>query len=81
MTHRAVVFDITRLATRVSRPVPNGIDRVDIGYARHFLSHERGGLGALLGPNGPRAVDNAATADVVAMIQRHWQETGPPDDD
>ena len=81
MTQRAVVFDITRLATRVSRPVPNGIDRVDIGYARHFLSHERGGLGALLGPNGPRAVDNAAAADVVAMIQRHWQETGHPDDD
>ncbi len=57
---RDVIFDLTRLATRFSRSTPNGIDRVDLGYAQHFLSENRGGRGALLGPAGLRAVDNRA---------------------
>jgi hypothetical protein len=36
-----VIMDVTRLATRLGRAVPNGIDRVDIAYAKHFLGGHR----------------------------------------
>lgn len=71
---RPIVYDITRLITRFSRPVPNGIDRVDIGYASHFLSSDRGGVGALLGATGPRAIDNAFAHRVASSIADHWNE-------
>jgi glycosyltransferase involved in cell wall biosynthesis len=78
---RDVIIDIARLATRFSRPVPNGIDRVDLGYAQYFLSSERGGQGAVLGPTGPRAVANPAARQIVAAIATHWRETGRAEDD
>ena len=81
MAPRDVIFDITRLATRFSRPTPNGIDRVDLGYAQHFLSESRGGRGALLGPAGLRAVDNRAGRTLVDAIAGHWRETGRIEDD
>lgn len=78
---RDVVFDLTRLATRFSRTTPNGIDRVDLGYAQHFLSEARGARGALFGPAGLRAVDNAAGRAIVDAIGGHWRETGRVEDD
>lgn len=73
---RDVIFDLTRLATRFGRPTPNGIDRVDLGYAEHFLSESRGGRGALFGPAGLRALDNRAGRSIVDGISRHWREAG-----
>lgn len=78
---RDVIFDLTRLATRFSRSTPNGIDRVDLGYAQHFLSASRGGRGVLLGPAGLRAVDNRPSRAVVDAIAEHWRETGQVEDD
>jgi glycosyltransferase involved in cell wall biosynthesis len=78
---RDVIFDLTRLATRFSRPTPNGIDRVDLGYAQHFLSESRGGRGALLGPAGLRALDNPAGRSIVDAISGHWREAGRVEDD
>lgn len=37
---QAIVYDITRLVTRMFNVTPNGIDRVDFAFARHFLSAE-----------------------------------------
>jgi len=78
---RDIIFDITRLATRFSRPTPNGIDRVDLGYAQHFLSEARGGRGTILGPAGIRAVDNQAARAIVDAIAEHWREEGRAEDD
>ncbi len=78
---RPVVFDVTRLMTRFSRPTPNGIDRVDIGYAQHFLNAERGAQAALFGLGGVRAVQTSAAQAVVEAVARHWQEGGEPDAD
>jgi len=78
---RPVVFDISRLVTRFTRPVPNGIDRVDLSYAEHFLSAARGGLGAILGPTGPRAVGNAMAGRIASAIREHWREEDPVEDD
>lgn len=78
---RDVIFDITRLATRFSRTTPNGIDRVDLGYAQHFLSEARGGRGAILGPIGVRAIDNLAARGIADAITKHWREEGRAEDD
>lgn len=74
MSRRPVIYDISRLATRFSRPTPNGIDRVDLAYAKHFLASERGAQGALLGPMGPRAVENKAARRIVDALEGHWGE-------
>jgi glycosyltransferase involved in cell wall biosynthesis len=34
---RPIVFDATHLVTRLGRRATTGIDRVDLGYARHFI--------------------------------------------
>ncbi|MGO4682112.1 glycosyltransferase family 4 protein [Hyphomicrobium sp. 2TAF46] len=80
---REVVFDLSRLATRFSRSAPNGIDRVDLRYAQHFLSHSRGGRGVLAGPLGPRVVENLSARHLLEDLTAHWREemsvgAGPP---
>ena len=81
MTLRPVIYDIARLATRFSRPAPNGIDRVDIGYAKHFLSAERGAQGVVLGPFGPRAIEHGRAARISSAVEAHWGEHDKPDND
>lgn len=76
MNAPAIVYDITRLATRFSRPAPNGIDRVDLAYARHFLSAGAPGQGGLLNPTGPRLVAPGAARQLVSAIEQNWSEAG-----
>ena len=49
MTDRPVVFDLTRLVTRLTHASPTGIDRVDLAYAttghRAWTGTEHGWLG------------------------------------
>lgn len=71
---REVVFDLSRLATRFSRSTPNGIDRVDLRYAQHFLSHSRGGRGVLAGPLGPRLIENLPARRLLDDLTAHWRE-------
>jgi glycosyltransferase involved in cell wall biosynthesis len=81
MSQLNVVFDMSRLATRFSRPVPNGIDRVDLAYARHFTSLNGRNSAMLLGPLGPRVVQSAAAQRVIDVIETHWGEAGKPGDE
>ncbi|MBU1213221.1 MAG: glycosyltransferase family 4 protein [Alphaproteobacteria bacterium] len=74
MSAPAIVYDITRLATRFSRPAPNGIDRVDLAYAQHFLGEGNAGFGAMLNPLGPRLVDSEAAGSLVSGIVGNWAE-------
>src|ERR1700730_13157759 len=77
-----VAFDITRLATRVLNLTPNGIDRIDFAFARHFLDPaRRARLAIMMTPLGPRAIAAAAARDIVEGISIHWGEEDTPEHD
>jgi glycosyltransferase involved in cell wall biosynthesis len=79
---REVVLDICRLATRLMRLTPNGIDRVDASFAGHFLAADvpnRKGL--LFTPLGPRAIRASAARDIFEGVQTQWRERERPEFD
>ena len=77
-----VAFDITRLATRVLNLTPNGIDRIDFAFARHFLDPARqDGLAIMMTPLGPRVIAAAAARSIVDGISIHWGEQDKPEHD
>ena len=72
-----VIMDVTRLATRLGRAVPNGIDRVDLAYAEHFLGCEHDAIGALIGLGGvPRLIERPVAASLVDSVAAGWGEDG-----
>lgn len=77
LTMSPVVYDITRLLTRMaSAPTPTGIDRVDFAYAGHFLSDvapdNHRALALMV--RGPRTIAAPVAARAIATISRNWQE-------
>jgi glycosyltransferase involved in cell wall biosynthesis len=78
-----IVYDITRLAMRVVDATPNGIDRVDLALARHFLSRrDPPGQGAIyVGALGHRLVSNDGAIDLIDSIEAHFGERANPDAD
>lgn len=70
-------MDVTRLATRLGRAVPNGIDRVDLAYAQHFLGGEHDAMGAVIGLAGvPRLIERPVAASLVESVAAGWGEDG-----
>jgi hypothetical protein len=51
-----IAFDLTRLFIGPIAPTPRGIDRVDLGYARHFFEHWNGDCVGILPTPWPRGV-------------------------
>jgi glycosyltransferase involved in cell wall biosynthesis len=79
---REIVLDICRLATRLMRLTPNGIDRVDASFAAHFLAADVPNRKAfLLTPLGPRAVSLSAARRILEGVQHQWREQGRPETD
>ncbi len=77
-----VAFDITRLATRVLNVTPNGIDRINSAFARHFLDPARQDrLAIMMTLLGPRVIAAAAARDIVEGISVHWGEEDKPEHD
>lgn len=77
---RPVVYDFSRLPTRVLNPTPNGIDRIDMHLARHFLARDPA-WPLMFGLRGPRlrpATDARAWLD---RLEALWRETGAADVD
>jgi glycosyltransferase involved in cell wall biosynthesis len=71
-----VAYDVTRLATRIVNATPNGIDRVDLALARHFLD-KRGALDSgmlFLGPLGHRVIDYSGARETLEAIHSHLGE-------
>jgi glycosyltransferase involved in cell wall biosynthesis len=82
VAQRPVVYDITRLVTRVFKRTPNGIDRVDSAMAGHFLARDvahRSGL--MMTAIGPRVLTPAGARDAIEDIRKHWGEDAEPDAD
>ncbi len=77
-----VALDLARLFIGPLHRTPRGIDRVDLGYARHFLQRWTGPCFATLPtPWGVRSFDRKCALDVVDAVDHHWRETGTADDD
>lgn len=77
-----IAFDITRLLLGPFVPSPRGIDRVDLGYAAHFLGRWRGdSVATVLTPFGVRAIDREEALRVIDRVIAHWGEEKDPDSD
>jgi glycosyltransferase involved in cell wall biosynthesis len=73
-----IAYDLSRLIWHYTAPAPNGIDRVDLAYARHFLCrHPKPALGVCLGGLWPATVDAADARPLLAAVDRHWHAGGP----
>ncbi len=75
MDRRPVVYDISRLITRVFDRTPNGIDRVDFALANHFVDPNvplRSGM--MLTAFGPRVVTPRSAREALDNIRKHWGE-------
>jgi glycosyltransferase involved in cell wall biosynthesis len=72
-----ILFDVTRLLTRLRFGAPTGIDRVDLAYADRYLT--RGGEnGALsLTPLGARLLREDATHAVLDALRSRWRDAAP----
>lgn len=74
----AVVYDLSRLTTRVLNPTPNGIDWIDRLFADHFLTARRDETWPLLfGPFGPRLFAPGLLPNPTEALARQWD--GPTD--
>jgi glycosyltransferase involved in cell wall biosynthesis len=79
---RWIAFDLTRLFIGPMAPVPRGIDRVDLGYARHFFEHWSGDcVGVLPTPWGIRWFNRDRSLRVVNFIEDFWGETSDAESD
>jgi len=70
-----VAYDVTRLAMRYAVPTPNGIDRIDIAYARHFLAApntKRVGT-FLYGPQ-PALFESSHLMPLLTAIDKSWRD-------
>jgi len=75
----SVAYDITRLATRVMNRTPNGIDRIDIAFAQHFVgSFSEDHAGLMMTLLGPRVITSEGSRDIVDGISKNWREDEDP---
>ena len=81
MTGRPILVDTTRLLTRLKHPSPSGIDRVDLAYARRFLTGGPDRLAVGIGYFGPRLLPEAQRETLIRTITERWREDLPADRD
>ncbi len=68
-----VVYDLSRLSTRVLNATPNGIDWIDRLLADHFLESRSADTWPLLfGPFGPRLFAPGLLPNPTAALERQW---------
>lgn len=81
MSARPIVVDTTRLLTRLKHPSPSGIDRVDLAYARRFLTGapDRAALAAT--SFGMRYLPARLERALQRRIAERWKEELPADQD
>jgi len=79
---RPIVYDMTRLAIRLVKRTPNGIDRVDSAFARHFISTAQpDNAGLMMTLLGPRLVSQNTARAIIDSVSSHWGEADEPDRD
>jgi hypothetical protein len=71
-----IAFDLTRLFIGPITTTPRGIDRVDLGYARHFFEQRNGDcVGVLPTLWGIRWFNRDRSMNVINFIEDFWGET------
>jgi glycosyltransferase involved in cell wall biosynthesis len=75
-----VFLDITRLATRIFRSGPTGIDRVEYAYARHMID-DSGTVCLFTAPVFSGAIRAPRARDILARVERAWRLDARPEDD
>ena len=82
MSRRPLLYDITRLVTRIFNRTPNGIDRIDFALANHFINADQSDRsGLMITPLGPRVLKPGAARDAIDNIRKHWGEDEAPESD
>jgi glycosyltransferase involved in cell wall biosynthesis len=82
MRRRPLVYDITRLVTRIFSRTPNGIDRVDFAMANYFIdSEQRDRSGLMITALGPRVLPPLAAREAIDNVRKHWGEDDEPEKD
>lgn len=78
----AIVYDMLRLFLGAGSATPRGIDRVDLGYARHLFEHWRGDCQGLLPtPWGLRLYERTRVLRSLDRLESLWRERRAADDD
>jgi glycosyltransferase involved in cell wall biosynthesis len=69
-----IAYDVTRLVRRYGAPSPNGIDRIDLAFARHFLpSAETANVGVyLLAHLRPSLLETPELARLLGEMEQSW---------
>ena len=78
---RPVLFDTTRLLTRLRHAAPTGIDRVDVAYLRHYVSGRRDSRGVAIVRATTRILPEEKTSALRDRIATRWNEDVPADGD
>jgi glycosyltransferase involved in cell wall biosynthesis len=72
--NRFVAYDVTRLVRRYAVPSPNGIDRIDLAYARHFLARPHAsGAGVYMHGLQPALLHGRVVAALLSEIEANWR--------
>jgi glycosyltransferase involved in cell wall biosynthesis len=75
-----IYLDVTRLATRVLRSSPSGIDRVEYAYAKHLID-QPGVVGVFTVPVFSGALRRERALDILARVERAWRLDATAKDD
>lgn len=81
MPNRPILFDTTRLLTRLKHPTPSGIDRVDLAYAHHYLTEPGERLGVSVGHFGSRILPRRWLDRLMVTVNARWKEELPAERD
>src|SRR5579863_1921385 len=82
MQRRPLVYDISRLISRIFNRTTNGIDRVDFALANHFIDPEQSDRsGLMITVIGPRVLKPIAARQAIENIRKHWGEDDEPEKD
>ena len=80
-TERMKLFlDITRLATRIFRSGPTGIDRVEYAYAHHLID-DPATICVFTAPVFSGAIRSARARDILTRVERAWRLDASAEDD
>ena len=67
-----IFLDVTRLATRIFRRNPTGIDRVEYAYAKHLMESQ-GTVCVFTAPVFSGAIRRTRALDILSRVERAWR--------
>lgn len=75
-----VAFDLTRIFFGPLQMTPRGIDRIEVGFAEHFLREWSGdSVATLPSPLGARAIGREQAIAILETVQQAWGERDAAD--